>query len=106
MTLTNYEECGSRGGPGSRTSPSGPRRPEAEADGSRREKVTDQESGRGARDAGLGVQVGFAEARGDAASTVILELRLLPESRRFDVIDPAHSSWKIARDWITARPSG
>jgi EmrB/QacA subfamily drug resistance transporter len=48
------------------------------------------------------VQVGFAEASGHAASAVIPEPPLLPESGRFDVIDPAHPSWK--RDWIN-RPA-
>jgi hypothetical protein len=53
----------------------------------------------------LGVQVGFAEASGHAASAVIPELPLLAESGRYDAIDPAHPVWKMARDWITARPS-
>lgn len=40
----------------------------------------------------------YAEATG-------AELIVLPGTGHFDVIDPAHPSWKVARDWITARLS-
>ena len=45
-------------------------------------------TGRGARDGGLSVQVGFAEASGHAASAVVPEMPLLPESGHFDVVRP------------------
>jgi hypothetical protein len=51
-----------------------------------------------------GVRVAFAEASDHAASAIMPELPLPPESGHFDVTDPAHPSWK--RDRITARPSG
>ena len=33
------------------------------------------------------------------------EVAVLPGTGHFDVIDPAHASWKVARDWITAQLS-
>lgn len=43
----------------------------------------------------------YSRAYADAASA---ELAVLPGAGHVDVIDPAHPSWKVAREWITARP--
>lgn len=45
-----------------------------------------------------------AQARGYGNATGA-EVAVFPETAHFGVIDPAHPSWKLARDWIIARVS-
>jgi acetyl esterase/lipase len=49
------------------------------------------------------VDASYSRAYGGAPAAEVVEL---PGTGHFDVINPAHPSWILARDWITARLSG